>query len=336
MKNRNEIKSLAGKKVLIIRFSSLGDIILATPLLRNLKLKYPGISLDFILKRQYQKVLKNNPNISKLYFYEKDKKNIEKLISDLKQENYDLVIDLQNNFRSAAITKALDICTYKFNKRTLDKFLLVKFKINNLKDAPQIPVRYASVIPGINLEEEGLELIYPDHSSGLIRGKDKLIGFAPGSRHFTKMWPKEYYERLGNLLLESGYNIVLLGGNDDIQICADISGKIPGSINLCKEDNILQTAADMKECKAVVCNDSGMMHTACALKVPVMVFFGSTVKEFGFTPYKNSNLILENNSLTCRPCSHIGRERCPKGHFKCMLETGPEKAYEALIKFIEN
>ena len=83
------------------------------------------------------------------------------------------------------------------------------------------------------------------------------------------------------------------------------------------------------------CNDSGLMHTACALKIPVLTFFGSSVKEFGFTPYKNNNLILENNSLTCRPCSHIGRERCPKGHFRCMLEISPEKAFEELITLLE-
>ena len=336
MKNRNEILNLAGKKVLIIRLSSLGDILLTTPFLRTLKSKYHGIKLDFILKKQYRDALLNNPNISELYFYEKDKKYIEKLISDLIKEDYDIVIDLQNNFRSSAITRALNIGTYRFNKRILDKFLLVKFKINNLKHAPPVPVRYASTLPDFDLDEEGLELLSPNHPAGLIGGKNKLIGFAPGSRHYTKMWPKEYFQRLGNFLVESGYNVVLFGGKDDIPVCSVISGQIPGSINLCGEDDLLQTAVDMKQCRVVVCNDSGMMHTACAMKIPVLAIWGSSVKEFGFTPYKNNNLILENNSLTCRPCSHIGRERCPKGHFKCMLETGPEKTYEALMKFLEN
>ncbi len=150
------------------------------------------------------------------------------------------------------------------------------------------------------------------------------------------MWPAEYYEKLGILLSEAGYRIVLLGGSDDLALCTEISEKISGSVNLCNEDDLLQTAADMKCCTAVVCNDSGMMHTACAAGIPVLTFFGSTVKEFGFSPYKNRNLILENKSLTCRPCSHIGRERCPKGHFKCMLEITPEKAYEALMTLTAN
>ena len=92
----------------------------------------------------------------------------------------------------------------------------------------------------------------------------------------------------------------------------------------------------MKECKAIVCNDSGLMHTACAMKVPVLALFGSTIREFGFTPYNNKNLILENKTLSCRPCTHIGRENCPKNHFKCMLELSPGDAYNKLIELINS
>jgi ADP-heptose:LPS heptosyltransferase len=90
----------------------------------------------------------------------------------------------------------------------------------------------------------------------------------------------------------------------------------------------------MKKCKAVICNDSGLMHTACAVGTPVLTFFGSTVKEFGFTPYRNKNLILENNSLSCRPCSHIGRDKCPKNHFKCMKELTPEIVFNKLNQLL--
>ena len=150
------------------------------------------------------------------------------------------------------------------------------------------------------------------------------------------MWPEEYYIKLGKLLNENGYRIVLFGGRNDLDVCQKISTSIPDSINLCNEDDVLQTAADMKKCEAVTCNDSGLMHVACAVNVPVLAFFGSTVKEFGFTPYKNYNSILENNSLSCRPCSHIGRESCPKGHFKCMLELKPGQAFEKLMLLINS
>ncbi len=233
------------------------------------------------------------------------------------------------------LTGSLNIKTLKFSKQSFDKFLLVNFKINNMKKAPPIPERYAITIPGLNLDGEGLELFTDQKPSSLIE-KEKYIGLAPGSRHFTKMWPEDYYKFLGKLLRKAGYGVLLFGGKNDISTCSEIAGKIEGSINLCNDNNLLQTAADMKNCLAIVCNDSGLMHTACAMKVPVLTFFGSSVKEFGFTPYKNRNLILENNSLTCRPCSHVGRERCPKGHFRCMLDISPEKAFEALMTLVEN
>ncbi len=336
MSNKTQIPDLAGKNILIIRLSSLGDILLTTPLLRTLKSKFQNIKIDFVVKKQYQDVLKLNPHISNLYLYERKNGKSESLISDLRERGYDAVIDLQNNFRSLQIKRALSTKSFIFNKRSLDKFLLVNFKINRLADAPQIPFRYALSVPGLELDDSGLELHTDNNCSTSLEGRHKLIGFAPGSRHFTKMWPENYYESLGNKLRQDGYEIALFGGNEDISVCSEISRQIPGSINVCNEDDLLQTAADMKKCMAVVCNDSGMMHTACAVNVPVLSFFGSTVKEFGFTPYKNRNLILENNSLTCRPCSHIGRERCPKGHFRCMLEINPEKAYEVLMTLLKS
>jgi heptosyltransferase-2 len=149
------------------------------------------------------------------------------------------------------------------------------------------------------------------------------------------MWPKEYYIELGKKLIEDGFKIVLFGGKDDKEICDEISSNISKCINLCNDNNILQTAADMKMCKTIICNDSGLMHAACAVKVPVIAIFGSTVKEFGFSPYRSKNLILENKSLTCRPCSHIGRSSCPKHHFKCMNEITPQLVYDSLTRFLD-
>ena len=324
------------RKILIIRLSSLGDIILTTPLIRSLKNQYPQLQIDFLIRPQYKDVLINNPYINNIIYYESD--NVEKKLLErkLSEQNHELVIDLQNNFRSAAISSNLKVLKVKFNKKTFEKFLLVKFKINKLRNSKQIPIRYAETINGFQLDDKGLDLFTNNNSSAVLNSEEKYIGFCPGSRHFTKMWPEEYYIQLGNLLKIHGYKIVLLGGSNDNQVCTKISKSIPYSINLCNDDDILQTAADMKKCEAVVCNDSGLMHAACAVKIPVLAFFGSTVKEFGFSPYKNRNSILENNSVSCRPCSHIGRESCPKSHFKCMLELKPQQAFEKLILLLNS
>ena len=275
-----------------------------------------------------------NPYINKIYLYERESEKNNTIIEELKENNYSLIIDLQNNFRTYKISSYLKVPTKKFNKHSLDKFLLVNFKINNLKGEPQIPERYAKTLNESELDNEGLDLFINDVTSSINKKEKKYVGFAPGARHFTKRWPKEFYVDLGKKLVYDGYSILLFGGKEDNEICSEISSLIPGSINLCNEGEILKTAAGMKECIAVVCNDSGLMHAACAMKVPVLVFFGSSVKELGFTPYKSKNLILENKSLSCRPCSHIGRERCPKKHFKCMLELTPGIAYQKLLELL--
>ena len=318
------------KKILIIRLSSLGDILLTTPLIRSLKVNYSPLQIDFLLRTQYKDTLINNPYISNLRLLERNKDKNKELIKILQSENYDLTIDLQNNRRSDYISSKLKCKTVKFYKHSIDKFLLVNFKINRLKEIPQIPIRYANSLNNFSLDDKGLDLFTKNSASTLLSEKQNYIGFAPGSRHFTKMWPKKYYIELGNLLKSDNFSVVIFGGKSDASICKEIASQIPGSLNLCGNDEILQTAADIKKCKAIVCNDSGLMHAACAVNTPVMAFFGSTVKEFGFAPYKNKNLILENNSLSCRPCSHIGKNKCPKQHFKCMLELTPELAHKQL------
>ena len=320
------------QKILIVRLSSLGDILLTTPLIRSLKKYKPEIEIDFLLREEYRDVLVNNPYLSNLITIKRED-SPSKTKNILSQKNYDFVIDLQNNLRSRSLIQGVKCPKVKFKKLSWQKFLLVKFKINKLSETPPIPVRYASAIEHLKLDDHGLDLITNSKPSESLLKLTNLIGYCPGSRHFTKMWPKEYYIELGKKLIENNYNVVLFGGKDDKVICEEISSSLSESINLCNDNNILHTAADMKLCKTIICNDSGLMHAACAVKVPVIAIFGSTVKEFGFTPYGSKNLILENNSLSCRPCSHIGKSSCPKHHFKCMKEITPQLVYDSLIQF---
>jgi lipopolysaccharide heptosyltransferase II len=322
------------KKILIIRFSSLGDVLLTTPLIRSIKKTYPHLEIQFLTKPNYADVLKNNTYISKIFIFE-NSENVNFVIGKLKNERYDLIIDLQNNPRSTSIRQKLKINFLRFQKRDLDKLLLVKLKINKLKNAPPIPVRYAETVKGIKLDDEGLDLFTDKKPSFRFDLSKKYIGLCPGARHFTKKWPKEYFIELGKLLNENKFGILIFGGKADKELCTEISGSISNSINLSNNDEILQTAANMKTCTAIFCNDSGLMHTACAVNIPVFVFFGSSVKEFGFTPYKNRSVIFENNTLNCRPCSHIGRTRCPLKHFKCMKDTKPNYVFEEFLSSLK-
>ncbi|MBA4407450.1 hypothetical protein C0389_09260 [bacterium] len=319
-------------KILVIRLSSLGDILLTTPVIRALKLQYPFAKIDFIVKAEFKEALHFNPNISQLFIY--DKENADKLNSELEVNGYELVIDLQNNLRSKRLIRRLGENILRFKKPSIEKFLLVWFKINLLKDLKTISQRYAETAR-VNIDGMGLELFLSENSTAQLEDGIRYIGICPGSKHFSKRWPLEYFIQLGNELIKTGYKSVVFGGKTDAELCRKISDNIPGSFNLQNDDNLLQTATDMKKCEVILTNDSGLMHTASAVGVPLISIFGSTVREFGFFPADKQNLILENKSLSCRPCSHIGKSSCPKKHFKCMKEITPEYVLNQLQNFIE-
>lgn len=321
-------------KILVIRLSSLGDVLLTTPVLRAIKNKYPSSEIHFLVKQQFTDAVRTNPNISKIVEYDKSDFLAAKRI--IKSQNYDLIIDLQNNFRSRQITRFVHAKKIRFRKPSVKKWLLVKYKINLLKNPKPIPQRYAESIEGLELDSEGLDLNLPENYQSTLEGGKNYIGICPGSQHFTKRWPKEYFVKLGNMLAQSNINVVLFGGRSDKNLCEEISNAIKGSINLQNEDNLLQIAADMKKCKVVVSNDSGLMHLAAAVKVWVFAIFGSSVKEFGFMPNGMKNLVIENNSINCRPCSHIGKSKCPKKHFKCMVEITPEIVFNKVKNLIKS
>lgn len=323
------------KKILIVRLSSLGDILLATPLIRSIKKKYPDISIDFVLREEYEELLIHNSNINDLYKYAESKLEKQLLFNSIISKKYDLAIDLQNNFRSREMIRVLDCPVYKFKKHHFYKFLLVNFKINKLKNVPPIPVRYANAFDMFELDSYGLDFKTDNQPNEQLQTGEKFIGMCPGARHYTKRWHKGYYKELGKLLENNNYKVVLLGGKADKEICDEIASGLSNPVNLCNQNNILQTAADIKKCKAVYCNDSGLMHLATAVKIPVIAFFGATVKEFGFFPYKSKSLVLESNRLLCRPCTHIGKSSCPQKHFSCMLDITADDAFNSL-KLVAN
>ncbi len=328
-----EIKN--AEKILIIRFSSLGDVLLTTPFLRVLKKKYPRAIIDYCVKSNFVDAVRLNPNVNNIYSW-KNEEEFFSLIHKLKKNDYQFVIDLQNNFRSKKIVRKLKIPHLSFIKPNLEKFLLVRFKINLLKKTIPVAERYIKTVPELTTDTEGLELFISDEIAPQIEKNEKpFIGLVPGAFHFTKRWPLDYYAKLGQLLIAEGYEIAIFGGKSDREICKNLQKKINGSIDLSNDNNLFVTAANMKMCKAVVCNDSGLMHTATAVGTPVVSIFGSTVKEFGFAPYGVKNLVLEKNGLLCRPCSHIGRAKCKKKHFKCMNDILPEFVFDKTVKFVK-
>lgn len=321
------------KKVIIIRLSSLGDILLTTPLIRTLKTLYPQLNIDFIVRKEYQDAIRFNPYLSQIIPINRSY-NSKEINDKITNGKYDLIIDLQNNFRSRKFTRNAPCKIVRYKKPYLKRLLLVKFKVNKFEEIIPIPVRYANSIPNFTLDNKGLELFLSPDNKNNLPNKINYIGLCPGSQHKTKMWPPEYFVKLGNELNKNNFGVLLFGGKNDQKICKEISNQIENSKDLSNNNDLLKLAEGIKMCKAVICNDSGLMHTALAINVPTIAIFGSTVKEFGFAPYKGKNLILENNLLSCRPCSHIGLDECPKKHLKCLKDINPSFVIKETLNFI--
>lgn len=308
------------KRILIIRFSSLGDTILSFPLINALKKEYPESEIHYLTKAAYKSIVELNPLISKIIVF--DGQQLSELKSAAKNGGYDLVLDIHKNFRSVLLTLFSGLKVRRYKKDTIKKFLLVKFKINLFKEIIPVYLKYIKVL-GESFSEK-----YKDFTpTGLSFDKDKKYDFnyivlAPSSKHFTKTYPKEKFVEV---IKTNNIKFILVGDESekDKAICKYIEENT-GSVNLCGKLNYSGLANVIYNSEYVITNDSAILHFSEALGKSVRAIFGSTVKEFGFFPQLKKSTVIENKNLKCRPCTHIGLPVCPLGHFKCMNEIQPE------------
>jgi len=326
----NNHKSLS-KKILIIRFSSIGDIVLTTPVIRCLKEQLPGVELHFLTKKANENILSSNPYIDELHFLKDGLYNTAKLIKDQK---YDLIIDLHNNIRSRFISLFCGVKTIRFNKANVAKWLKVNLKIDVLPNRHLIG-RYFEALQSLNLKNDnkGLDFfIEPGNQFEHPFLKKPYIAIAVGAKHFTKRIPPE---KIIHLIKKIDSNFVLLGDKNDALSAQIITNQFPSkTLNLCGTINLQQSASVIQNAKAVITGDTALMHIAAAFNKPVFSVWGNTIPQFGMYPYifkdeqqlKPINLnIYENNNLDCRPCSKIGHNKCPKTHFSCMMQLNFNK-----------
>ncbi|MFQ3598532.1 MAG: glycosyltransferase family 9 protein [Chloroherpetonaceae bacterium] len=321
-------------RLLVIRLSSIGDILLTTPILRALKATFQEAEIDFLTKPSFTALLEGNPALKTIFTTE----NFEP------KQRYDLVIDLQHNLTSRKYHQAGKkiVCYHKENWK---KFLLVNFKVNLYRGYESVVERYAkSLAPfGVRLDEKGCEVFLnheeKDFGKKHRTAKTPVLAVCFGARHVTKRFPPERFASALNQLLEKNpIDIWLLGGKEDAPTAEEILSHVRARSsvkNFSGQHTLRETAAMLASSDAVLSNDTGLMHMAAAFQKPMVVLFGSSVKEFGFLPYKSAFELLEVEGLECRPCSHIGREHCPKLHFKCMRdisESGLVNAVENALK----
>lgn len=310
-------------KVLVLRFSSIGDIVLTSPVLRCLKEQVPGVEVHVATKAAFADLVRFSPHVDKVHELGDD---IPDLLRRLKAEGFDEVIDLHHNLRTARIKRALGVKAYSFNKLNVEKWLLVNLKVDRMPNI-HIVDRYMATVAhlGVKNDSRGLELFIPAERSIDARslpgtGGNPYTAMAIGAAHFTKRLPDH---RLIELAREIQGPIVLIGGEEDKASASRIASAIGGRVyDATGKYNILGSASLIAQAQGVVAHDSGAMHIAAAFNRPLMSIWGNTVPAFGMGPYMPKHPeragIAEVLDLKCRPCSKIGHERCPLGHFHCM------------------
>ena len=311
-------------KVLIVRFSSIGDIVLTTPVVRCLKQQVDNIEIHYLTKNNFISVIENNPYIDKIHTIGNDLKS---LIPLLKQENFDLVIDLHHNVRTLRLKYFLGKKSVSFNKLNWKKFLITTFKINTLPKQ-HIVDRYLETINflGVLNDNKGLDYFISskdevDIASMLaVHYLNGYYTLVIGGSYYTKQIP---INKLKQICEKSSLPLVLLGGKEDVDVASELHKAFPTqTLNMCGKMSLNQSASIIKQSKKVITSDTGLMHIAAAYKKNIISIWGNTIPEFGMGPYMagDDSQIVEVNHLSCRPCSKLGYRKCPKGHFKCMNE----------------
>lgn len=331
-------------KFLIIRFSSIGDIVLTTPVIRCLKKQLVTAEVHYLTKASFQPILKANPYVDRIHTLKDD---LDEVIEELKKEDFDYVIDLHHNLRTWKVKRALKKQAFSFDKLNIEKWLLTNFKIDRLPNR-HIVDRYLDTLKEFNVTNDGAGLDYFIPADEELRSTDiptshqaGYIGLVIGAAHATKRLP---LHKLETICKETHHPLILLGGPEDAETAKKLSAIDPIKIyNACGQFKLNESAALVRQAKMIVTHDTGLMHIAAAFKRPIISIWGNTVPEFGMYPYYGDNFlfhyrqgnqrlfgdlpyqIMEIKGLSCRPCSKIGYNKCPKGHFKCMEQQPIDK-----------
>lgn len=315
-----------GLKILIIRFSSIGDIVLTTPVIRCLKKQLPNAQIHFAVKKSFLTVVASNPYIDKIHVLDND---LHSLIKELKSEQFDYLIDLHKNIRTLRIKNALNKATdFTFNKLNIEKWVMTALKINILP-AKHIVDREFVAVKHFHVHNDGKGLDYFIPEKDVVPETDiptshmhGYIGIVIGAAHGTKKLP---VEKLIELCTKIQHPVILLGGKEDAAVANEIAAIDPIKIyNACGKFNLNESADLVRKAKIIITHDTGLMHIAAAFKKPIISVWGNTIPEFGMYPYYGESAVrnekFEIKNLSCRPCSKIGHDKCPKKHFKCMMQ----------------
>lgn len=318
-------------KILIIRLSSIGDIVLTSLVVRCLKNQLKNAEIHFISKQQYAFILKANPYIDKVHVLEE---HFGELVHELIPEKFDYIIDLHNNFRSARLKRNLKAKAFSVNKLNWQKMLLIRFKINRIPKR-HIVDRYLETTAELKIKNDGKGLDYFIPEKEAFKTTDLPLPFQKGFIAFviagtynTKKLP---VEKISEICQKVNFPVILLGGKSEFDEGEKVLSQSKGNVlNYAGKISLNQSSSLVRDAKVVLSNDTGLMHIAAAFQKKILSFWGNTVADFGMTPYQPNPVSkrMEVENLGCRPCSKLGFQKCPKKHFRCMKEISVDTAVE--------
>ena len=314
-------------KVLVIRFSSIGDVVLTSPILRCLK-KQQNCTVHYVIKKNYLQVLENNPYVDRFHSVDR---SVNEIIPDLKKERFDFVFDLQNNLNSFRIKRKIKSVYFTVNKKNWQKFLLIYFRWNVLND--HVVDRYFECISkaGFHNDHKGLDYHLPP---GLSVDYDVSQSFAVwclGASHHKKKLTKDQIIEVCNGMTSP---IVFVGGPNEKSLAEEILKKTTHSsvTNLCGSISLHESAYLVKKSAFVLTNDTGIMHIAAAYQKKIISFWGCTKPSIGFAPLidqeKSKTLLSKKSNY---PCSKHGKY-CRYGCSGCIKDIHPREISKAIAE----
>lgn len=325
---------MEAKKILIIRFSSIGDIVLTSPIIRCLKKQLPNAQIHYLTKENYKNILSSNPYITKIHTL---KHSIADTAKELKSENFDFVVDLHHNLRSLLVKTKLNIPLQTFNKLNVRKWIYVKTKRKSIMPSIHIVDRYFEAVSklGVTNDMAGLDF-FDGQISNIDLPFDNYVAIVCGATHTTKQIPPKYIEYLCQNIKQ---NIILLGDSNDAKRLQTIAiSNLPNVVNMCGKCSLSQSALYVKHSSLVITSDTGLMHIAAAYNKNIITIWGNTTPQLGMYPYmptgKGKYINIEAKDVKCRPCSKIGYKECPKKHFLCMNKIVWDDVVQAAEKII--
>jgi heptosyltransferase-2 len=333
-------------KILLIRFSSLGDLVILTALIEALADAFPGLELHLATKEIYSELFEGNPSLYRLHTLKEGSGfgGLLRLRKELASDSFDIMIDAHNVIRSNFLYRTLDAGRkVQLSKDQMTKLSMIRGSVSASEvETVTLRERYLSLLGGLGAEESGAmpRIITPHEAEKTAEGfvarwglaGAPLVALAPGARWETKRWPERNFSEVARRLAEEGTGVVLVGDEPEKGLCSRISSET-GAVDACGILSIMETAALLRMADLLVTNDSAPLHIAEACGTPVVGIYGPTVRQFGYFPLLPESIALESD-VDCRPCSRNGSRECRLESRQCLESISPDLVLESVSRIL--